>query len=80
MQIALKKDVMSLKKYIEDVKICVKEVEEYVSKKKFKHALLGIYLNFNKNESKYIFLIMKLLLVLLVLQKKRKCLCSQIQF
>lgn len=34
MKLALQKDIVSTKKYIKDLQICIGEVQEYISKKK----------------------------------------------
>jgi len=41
MKMALHKDIVSTKKYIKDVQICIGEVHEYTSKKKDEHVFLG---------------------------------------
>lgn len=42
MKLALQKDIISTKKYIKDIQICIGEVQEYISKKKDEQRFQGI--------------------------------------
>lgn len=42
MKLALQKDVVTTKKYIKEVQICIGEVREYISKKKDECVFQGI--------------------------------------
>lgn len=43
MKVALHKDYVNAKQYIKDLKICIGEVQEYISKKKDERVFQGIY-------------------------------------
>lgn len=44
MKSALQKDIISTKKYIKDIKICIEEAHEYISKKKDEFIFHGMHI------------------------------------
>lgn len=42
MKVALQQDIMTTKKYIKEIKICIGEIQEYISKKKDERVFQGI--------------------------------------